>query len=120
MSNLLKSAIIVLLLSTVAFLWGYEYVDSHRLAGIGAMFGAKDPTYTIASWAMILGVLAFLIGVGLLIGGIATKDKLSGFPKTYLQQQRRNPVIFSQFCSDCGNKLQTDDTFCPNCGKKIE
>ncbi len=73
MNSLLRLAIAVLIASTVAFLWGYQYVSSHQMAGSAAAFGASDPTYTIANWAMILGALSFILGVGLLIGGLFQK-----------------------------------------------
>ncbi|MFN2453488.1 MAG: hypothetical protein ABR577_04645 [Pyrinomonadaceae bacterium] len=74
MNNLLKLALTVLIASSVAFLWGYQYVSNHQLAGFAAAFGAADPTYTIANWAMILGALSFILGVGLLIGGLFQKN----------------------------------------------
>jgi len=64
-----KKTIIVLAISAVAFLWGYWYVDSHKLTGLAAAFGATDFLYTLAQWAMMLGGIVFLVGVGVLIGG---------------------------------------------------
>jgi hypothetical protein len=37
------------------------------------MFGNVDSTYTLATWMMAIGGFGFLLGVGLLIGGLARK-----------------------------------------------
>lgn len=79
MNNMLQAAIAVLLASGAAMIWGGEYRADHPMALVGAMFGAADPTYAIAGWALGLGVLAFLIGIALLIGGLVQGGR--GTPK---------------------------------------
>ena len=45
------------------------------MAAVGALFGAQDPTYSLAGWASGLGVLAFLIGIALLIAGLVQSNR---------------------------------------------
>lgn len=70
MNTTLKSALAVLAVSVVALVWGGEYRSDHPLAAVGAIFGSADQTYVLAGWALGLGVLAFLIGLALLIAGL--------------------------------------------------
>jgi hypothetical protein len=73
MNNLVKFAIFVLIASLIALAWGYNYTSTHQLSGLANMFGNVDSTYTSASWAMGVGGAGFLLGVALLIGGLAKK-----------------------------------------------
>ena len=76
MNNLTKYAIAILASSTLAMLWGFEYRSDHRLDATAAFFGATaSPTYTLAGWAAGLGVLAFIIGIALLIGGLVQQKQ---------------------------------------------
>lgn len=70
MNGKLSTAIIVLVLSAVALVWGFQYRSNHPFAAVGAFFGAEDPVYSMAGWAVGLGILAFLIGIALLIAGL--------------------------------------------------
>ncbi len=70
-----KKTIIILVISAVAFLWGYWYVDSHKFAGFAAVLGATDSLYTLAQWSMTLGGVVFLMGIGMLIGGLQGKKR---------------------------------------------
>jgi len=71
-NQLLTSAVVTLAVSAVAFIWGYWYQDSHSTGAImESLFGSgPGATYQIAGWSLIVGALGFLIGVGLLIGGL--------------------------------------------------
>jgi hypothetical protein len=76
MNNMLGSAIGVLVASAVAMIWGFQYRSDHQMAALGAMFGATpDPTYALAGWASGLGVLAFLVGIALLVGGLVQANR---------------------------------------------
>lgn len=79
MSNLLKSAIILLVVSVVAFLWGNSYVSAHPFGGVVSFFGGSDSAYSLAQSSVLLGVLGFLVGVALLIAALvrvpSRKDK---------------------------------------------
>ncbi len=75
MNDLLKSAIAVLVASAAAMIWGFQYRGDHPMAAMGAFFGSVDPTYALAGWAAGLGVLAFLIGIGLLIAGLVRSNR---------------------------------------------
>ncbi len=70
MNNLTKTAIAVLVASLAAMIWGFEYRADHQMAALGAFFGHGDPLYDLAGWASGLGVLAFLVGIALLISGL--------------------------------------------------
>jgi ABC-2 type transport system permease protein len=70
MNSTLKSAIAVLIASVSGMLWAFPYRQNHPLAAVGAFFGQTDTTYALAGWVAGLGVLAFFIGVGLLIAGL--------------------------------------------------
>jgi len=73
MNTLTKTSIVLLLLSVGAFFWGNWYMDSHPFIGMGVAFGMSDTTYTIAKAAVYLGLLGFILGVGLLIAGLVRK-----------------------------------------------
>ncbi len=75
MNSMLQSAIAILVASAAAMIWGIQYRSNHPLSMMGALFGASDPTYTLAGWALGLGVLAFLIGIALLIGGLSQSNR---------------------------------------------
>lgn len=75
MNEMLKYAIVVLAGSIVAMIWGFQYRGDHPMQAVGAFFGYSDPTYSIAGWAARLGVIAFVIGIALLIGGLAQTNK---------------------------------------------
>ncbi|MEK6406788.1 MAG: hypothetical protein AABN34_07485 [Acidobacteriota bacterium] len=77
MNDLVKSAIVVLIVSLIAVAWGYNYTSTHQLSGLANMFGNVDSTYTMANWAIGIGVLGFLLGVALLIGGLVKKKAQS-------------------------------------------
>lgn len=72
MNDLTRSAIVMLVASACATLWGYWYSQTHAMEAVGVAFfgGSAGPTYVMAQWAMVVGVLAFLLGIGLLIAGL--------------------------------------------------
>ena len=70
MNGKVHAAMIVLISSAVAMIWGFQYRGDHPLAGVGAFFGVQDPIYSLAGWAAGMGVLAFLIGIALFIAGL--------------------------------------------------
>ena len=72
MNGVLKSAIVILVVSAMATIWGTQYRQNHAMEGaMGMIFGGSSSgTYTMAGWAMGLGILAFLVGIGLLIAGL--------------------------------------------------
>ncbi len=71
MNSELKSAIIILVVSIMATVWGVNYRQNHAFEGaVGAFFGTASQTYSLAGWAMGLGIIGILIGVGVLIAGL--------------------------------------------------
>ena len=64
--------------SIVSMGWGFDYRSAHQMSAVGAFFGATDATYSAAGWAAGLGVLAFIIGIALLIGGLLQSRSASG------------------------------------------
>lgn len=70
MNGVLLSALSILAISIGSIIWGWVYRTNHALEGMGAMFGVATATYSAAGWALGLGILGFLIGIGLLIAGL--------------------------------------------------
>ncbi len=75
MNNLLKSSIVILIASASGMLWAIPYRQDHPMAAVGGFFGYTDSTYALAGWVAGLGALAFLIGIGLLIGGLVSSSQ---------------------------------------------
>jgi hypothetical protein len=67
MNYLIKIAIVLLIGSIIAMIWGDNYVSSHMLTGIASSVGYSDSTYTMAKLAIPLGVLGFMAGAVVLI-----------------------------------------------------
>lgn len=83
MNELTKQAIFVLVVSAIATGGGCQYRKSHALEGaVGMVFGGGSSAYSIASWAMGLGFLAFLVGIGLLIAGLVKGNSPTNPPST--------------------------------------
>lgn len=72
MNDLTWIASHLLAYSAAAVLWGYWYSQTHAVEAVGVAFsgGSTSPIYVIAQLAMIAGILAFLLGIGLLIAGL--------------------------------------------------
>ena len=51
----------------IAAIWGFSYSSSHKLEGVGAMFGFSSGTYEAARVAGPLGLIAGLVGLALLV-----------------------------------------------------
>ncbi len=66
MNKMLKIAIVTLILSTVAMLWGVSYRNSHVTSG----FDGDASLYALTEWVLDLGTASFLAGIGFLIAGI--------------------------------------------------
>lgn len=72
--NLVQTAITTMVVSALCVIWGTWYRSNHAMEGaMGAIFGGASTTFTTAGWAMGLGVLAFLVGLGLLIAGLVQR-----------------------------------------------
>lgn len=114
MNSLIKISLWILGISLFGFIWGYSYQSSHELEGIGSIFGYSSTTYKIASFAILFGIVGFLIGVGLLIGGFA-KGKDTNVNVVYEQKK----VERQSYCGSCGSEIPKGSSFCGNCGTKI-
>jgi hypothetical protein len=75
MNTLLKWSIIILVVAVVGVIWGYQYMAGHPGAAFGSLMGQSDPSYQMAGWALFGGVVAFLVGIGLLIGGLVQQNR---------------------------------------------
>jgi hypothetical protein len=67
---------VTLTISAIAFLWGYSYTSSFAntaRAGFMRLVGQSDATYTLAQLCVTFGVIGFIIGLVLLIVGLAQR-----------------------------------------------
>jgi len=74
--NLAKAGGVTAVISAIAFLWGYNYTSSFAntaRAGLMNLAGQTDSTYTLAQFCITLGTIGFIIGVVLLIVGLAQR-----------------------------------------------
>jgi hypothetical protein len=72
--NLVTTAITTMVISAICVIWGSWYRSNHVMEGaMGMFFGGASSTYTTAGWAMGLGGLAFLVGIGVLIAGLVQR-----------------------------------------------
>jgi pSer/pThr/pTyr-binding forkhead associated (FHA) protein len=65
MDGILTSGIVVVSISVICVIFGYVYLRNHPF---GMFIG--DPTYSLAGWAVGLGLISFFTGLGLLIAGL--------------------------------------------------
>ena len=70
MNRELKSAILILIVSTAAMVWGVNYRNNHAMNGVELMPSDGPLLYMLAGWVLRLGVFSFLTGVGFLVAGI--------------------------------------------------
>ena len=70
------SAICILVCSAAAIICGAVYRSNHPFEGAAGVFGYDNDNYVLAGWALGVGVLAFLIGIGLLIPGLIRQTKV--------------------------------------------
>ena len=74
MNKCLKASITILIISVVSFVWSRCYIQANKAAGFASLFGLSNPMYQLAVWVGIGSVALFIIGVGLLIGGVVQKN----------------------------------------------
>ena len=65
MDGILASGIVVVAISVICLISGYLYIKNHPFG----MF-TGDPAYSLAGWAVGLGLISFFTGLGLLIAGL--------------------------------------------------
>ncbi len=116
MNNLLIASIITLASSIIAFIWGYAYMDIHKMDGLADAFGHGDSVYIAAKYLELGGAIAFLVGIGLLIGGLVRNgDKSSSNQK----MKRPEDIDIKKYCSNCGVLLQQGIVYCSSCGARV-
>jgi hypothetical protein len=76
MTPLLTCAVIVLIISGLAALFGFSYLGAHQMEVIANAY-VPNPVVMLAIWSAILGTIVFLVGIGLLIGGFVQKSNRS-------------------------------------------
>ncbi|MBI4811095.1 MAG: zinc ribbon domain-containing protein [Ignavibacteriales bacterium] len=115
MNSLLISAIIILILSVIAAIWGYTYTENNKWEAFMGYRYNKE-LYQVAGYATIVGIVGFFIGIGLLIGGLVQQKNVSSMDNA---PPKESPTRRSKFCSNCGLPLESDAEFCSNCGTKV-
>ncbi|HTQ98763.1 MAG TPA: hypothetical protein VMH83_02190 [Candidatus Acidoferrum sp.] len=70
MNNVLKSAIVILLVSAALVVWGASYRPPQGTNVMDARFDGISLFHALAAWTLVLGVVAYLVGVVLMIAGI--------------------------------------------------
>jgi hypothetical protein len=126
MGSLLKAAILTLAGSTSAIILGAVYRSNHPLRPIGELFGRSDPLYIFAGWELGLGILAFLIGIGLLVGGLVRPSvSRQGSLDTEIARKARGSAdatsqpLSQRRCGACGSFNELDSGFCKACGHPL-
>jgi hypothetical protein len=70
MNGMVAFSVAVLVASVSSIIWGVQYRGDHPGAALAGFWGKADPTYSLAGWAIGLGILAFFIGIAFLIAGL--------------------------------------------------
>ena len=94
----------MIFISAIATVWGYDYTQKHKMVGVAREFGYREDGYEVAQFCMSIGIIIFLVGIGLLIGSFVKRNQV-----VIIQQ---NPEL------KC---LHIDETgiFCSKCGERI-
>jgi hypothetical protein len=74
--RLTQGGIATAIISALLFAWGYYYTSSFANAGravIMNLAGQTDSTYQLAQWCITLGAIGFIVGLVLLIVGLAQR-----------------------------------------------
>lgn len=107
----LASAVALLLASGAAIIWGAYYRQNHVMEGAMGFFGGGSQTYAAAGWALGLGVLAFLIGIGTLVAGLMTNGNKRSATAAIVSATKK--------CPDCAETIQAEAKICRFCGKGL-
>jgi hypothetical protein len=73
-----------------------------------------------ARYSLGWGAQVFLLFLGFVVAGIGSILMIRDVPKTRVPIGEKLSEIPPKFCGECGNKLDSHDKHCTNCGKKIE
>jgi hypothetical protein len=90
MNSLLRWAIIIIAGSGSAVVWGFSFLNSNKFRVQASAFGVRDPAVDLATVSALLGTILLLVGVGLLIGGLAQHNK-TGALESILPSDDRPP-----------------------------
>lgn len=106
-NGVLPSAIILLVVSVPAIIWGVWYRQNNVMEGVVGIFGGPAQTYEAAGWAFGLGLLVFIISVGMLVAGL-------------MKSRGNTQASVTKKCPDCAETIQAEAKVCRFCGKALQ
>jgi len=90
------------------------------IGGVGLLMGITDiliiyPYSSFVSDLYNLAIFEIVCGIVFLVIGLIMVGKAKKLSKETLPSSTEQKI----FCADCGNKIDTDASFCSKCGAKI-
>jgi hypothetical protein len=124
------AGLVLLVIGGFAGIAGYAYLTQHGMT-IDQIVSNLPPDFTTIPGLMTAatagGVIFALVGLGLVIGGAASKIVIkSADPLVLRSMTEKEPVLSPTgipenvtFCQDCGRPISLRDDYCAVCGAKV-
>ncbi len=125
------AGMILLLVGGFAGVTGYQYITSSSVGTtfqqLLSSFPGLDTTLGQMAVIAIGGVIVALLGIGLIVGGAASRITIkSADPLVLKSLTEKEPVPSPNgypenvvFCPSCGRPVSMRDEFCSVCGAKV-